>query len=353
MIWESFDGSVRELDWGTLQDLANQAAHTLAARGVARGDRVAVVLPATPEAAAIFFGVWKLGAILLSMSVLYGDDGIQHRLSDSGARLLVTDPENAPRFDRTWAPDVLVLEHDTLAAASDRFRLRRHLGRRSGPALLHVRDDGARERDRARPPLHPRARGVPVLPRGYARRTLPRDGRVGLGSRYRPAAGPLAARGGPVRLPARGGLRPEQATRLPEPSPGDERLHDADRDALDDGDRRRRCAIPAVVSPRVLGRGAAQPRGDPLVSRAVRSHGARLLRAHRVLPARCQLSVPRGAPGVDGEADARLGRADPGRGRAARRTRRAWRDLPPCPLQPALSTGLLEERRGRRADVRR
>ena len=118
MIWESFDGSRRELDWGELQDLANQAAHTLASRGVTSGDRVAVVLPPTPEAAAIFFGVWKLGAILLSMSVLYGDDGIEHRLSDSQACLLVTDPENAPRFDRPWAPDVLVLEPGALAAAS-------------------------------------------------------------------------------------------------------------------------------------------------------------------------------------------------------------------------------------------
>src|ERR1022692_3366318 len=121
MVWESFDGSTRELVWGELQDLANQAAHTLSARGVARGDRVAVVLPPTPEAAAIFFGVWKLGAILLSMSVLYGDDGIEHRLSDSGARLLVTDSQNAPRFDRPWAPDTLVLEPDTLAAAPTDF----------------------------------------------------------------------------------------------------------------------------------------------------------------------------------------------------------------------------------------
>src|SRR3954454_16890911 len=117
IVWESFDGSTRELAWGELQDLANQAAHTIAARGVTRGDRVAVVLPATPETAAIFFGVWKLGAILLSMSVLYGDEGIQHRLSDSQPRLLVTDEENAPRFDRPWAPETLVLEQDTLAAA--------------------------------------------------------------------------------------------------------------------------------------------------------------------------------------------------------------------------------------------
>ena len=121
MVWESFDGSTRELEWGELQDLANQAAHTLSACGVRQGDRVAVVLPATPEAAAIFFGVWKLGAILLSMSVLYGDDAIEHRLSDSGAKLLVTDAGNAPRFDRPWAPDTLVLEPDTLAAAPTDF----------------------------------------------------------------------------------------------------------------------------------------------------------------------------------------------------------------------------------------
>jgi acetyl-CoA synthetase len=114
MVWESFDGSFRELAWGELQDLANQAAHTLAAHGIGRGDRVAVVLPPIPETAAVFFGVWKLGAILLSMSVLYGDEAIRHRLADSGARLVVTDDANAARFE---GASVLVLREDTLAAA--------------------------------------------------------------------------------------------------------------------------------------------------------------------------------------------------------------------------------------------
>jgi acetyl-CoA synthetase len=120
MVWESFDGSYRELVWGELQDLANQAAHVLRDHGIERGDRVAVVLPPTPEAAAIFFGVWKLGAILLSMSVLYGDDSIRHRLGDSGAKLLVTDPANADRFDG-FGVDVLMLEEDGLAGASTEY----------------------------------------------------------------------------------------------------------------------------------------------------------------------------------------------------------------------------------------
>jgi acetyl-CoA synthetase len=115
MIWESFDRTARELDWGELQDLANQAAHVLAAHGVQRGDRVAVVLPPTPETAAVFFGVWKLGAILLSLSVLYGDDAIKHRLDDSEAKLVVADESNAHRFA---GRDVLLLDPDQLAAAS-------------------------------------------------------------------------------------------------------------------------------------------------------------------------------------------------------------------------------------------
>src|SRR3954454_10217219 len=116
MVHEHFDGERRELTWGELQDLSNQAANLLAARGVERGDRVAVVLPPTAETAAIFFGTWKLGAILLSMSVLYGDDGIRHRLDDSQPRVLVTDATNASRFE-----DPLVLDESLLARESKDF----------------------------------------------------------------------------------------------------------------------------------------------------------------------------------------------------------------------------------------
>src|SRR4051794_13401512 len=114
MVHEHFGGTVREVHWGELQDLANQAAHALRANGVERGDRVAVVLPPTPETAAIFFGTWKLGALLLSMSVLYGDEGIRHRLADSTPAVLVTDRANAPRFDH---PKVLVLDDGLLDGA--------------------------------------------------------------------------------------------------------------------------------------------------------------------------------------------------------------------------------------------
>src|SRR5438105_11485907 len=69
MIHERFSGAVREISWGELQDMSAQFANVLAGMGVQRGDRVAVVLPPTPETAAVFFATWKLGALLLAMSV--------------------------------------------------------------------------------------------------------------------------------------------------------------------------------------------------------------------------------------------------------------------------------------------
>ena len=346
MLWESFDGRRRELTWGELQDLANRAANLLASRGVGRGDRVAVVLPPTPETAAIFFGTWKLGAILLSMSVLYGDDGIQHRLNDSGARLLVTDADNAPRFDHDWAPDVLVLDEETLAAAPNDAVVADTAA--DDPAQLYYTSGTT---GLAKGIVHAHRYLLAHEEFVYChevrgRRALPRDGRVGVGGRDRAAARALAARGGAVRVSPGGRLRSAQAARLPQPQPGHERVHDPYRDARDDGGRGRRHPLPAGLPARLLGRRAAQPGGDPLVPRAVRPDRARLLRAHRVVSARRQLPRDGGAGGLDGEADAGLGRADPRRGRAARAPRRAGRDLPPRPLEPALPARLLAERGG-------
>ncbi len=121
MIHEDFGGNIRRVDWGELQDLSNRFANVLAANGVERGDRVAMLLPATPETAAAFFGTWKTGAILLSMSVLYGDEGIRHRLTDSQAKVLVTNQANADRIERSLVEHVLILDDELLAKGSTSF----------------------------------------------------------------------------------------------------------------------------------------------------------------------------------------------------------------------------------------
>ena len=103
MVWEDWRGNERRVTFGELQDVSSKFAHALEAQGVERGDRVATLLPSLPETAAVFLGIYKRGAILLAMSILYGDEGIEYRLRDSGAKAVVTDAQNRHRI-----PDGLV-----------------------------------------------------------------------------------------------------------------------------------------------------------------------------------------------------------------------------------------------------
>jgi acetyl-CoA synthetase len=89
MLWEDWQGNRRDVTFGEVKETSNRIANMLASLGVEPGDRVACLMPSLPETAAAFMGVYKMGAILLSLSMLYGDEGIEHRLRDSGAKVLI------------------------------------------------------------------------------------------------------------------------------------------------------------------------------------------------------------------------------------------------------------------------
>src|SRR3954452_9522399 len=63
MVHEDFEGTVREVRFGELQESANRFANVLSAHGLAPGDRVAILLPPTPETAPAFFGTYRCGPI--------------------------------------------------------------------------------------------------------------------------------------------------------------------------------------------------------------------------------------------------------------------------------------------------
>ena len=79
---------------------SNRWANALRAVGVGRGDRVAIVLSQRPEVALAHIATYKLGAVAVPLAVLFGDDALEFRLRDSGARAVVFDGLTAPKLDR-------------------------------------------------------------------------------------------------------------------------------------------------------------------------------------------------------------------------------------------------------------
>ena len=91
------DGVVTKWPYGALEEKSNRLANALRAHGLARGDRCAVLLPQSAEAALTHLAVYKLGAVALPLFTLFGEDGLAFRLEDAGARMLVTDRANLPK----------------------------------------------------------------------------------------------------------------------------------------------------------------------------------------------------------------------------------------------------------------
>ncbi|MFN4011205.1 MAG: acyl-CoA synthetase [Pannonibacter sp.] len=84
------DGSARDWTYSGLAAASNRFANVLAGRGIKPGDRVALLLPQAPETAIVHLAVYKLGAIAVPLAALFGSDALRYRLTDSGARVLVT-----------------------------------------------------------------------------------------------------------------------------------------------------------------------------------------------------------------------------------------------------------------------
>ena len=84
-------GDCASLTYAELQQEANRLSNALRHLGVARTDRVAIILPQRLETAIAHIGCYQLGAIAMPMSILFGPDAVALRMQDSGASIAIVD----------------------------------------------------------------------------------------------------------------------------------------------------------------------------------------------------------------------------------------------------------------------
>ncbi|WP_442815743.1 class I adenylate-forming enzyme family protein [Streptomyces sp. NBC_01207] len=108
-----FDGRI---GYAEADGLSDSVAGHLAARGIRRGDRVAVMLQNTPHFVLAVLAAWKAGAVVVPLNPMYKSGEVGHVLRDSGAAALVCDGGAWTRYLREAVRDSAVR---TVLTASD------------------------------------------------------------------------------------------------------------------------------------------------------------------------------------------------------------------------------------------
>lgn len=108
--YEAPDGGLETYSFDDLDDRSDRLAAALSDLGVETGDRVGVVVPQKPQNPLTHLANWKLGAVSVPLTVLFGRDALQYRLADSEAKAIVVDPSVRETIDeiREECPE---LEH--------------------------------------------------------------------------------------------------------------------------------------------------------------------------------------------------------------------------------------------------
>ncbi|MGY6708190.1 MAG: AMP-binding protein [Rhizobiaceae bacterium] len=84
------EGEAASLTYGDLAERSNAFAAALKARGVTRGDRVALLLPQCFETVIAHVAIYKLGAIAVPLALLFGVEALEYRLHAAGVKAVVT-----------------------------------------------------------------------------------------------------------------------------------------------------------------------------------------------------------------------------------------------------------------------
>ena len=129
------DGRDETLSFRELSEWSARFAHWLAARGIAPGDRVAIMLEPSLAFYAGLFGAIKRGAIAVPLFTLFGPDGVRLRVDDCTPRLLLTQADKADTARGLDGLDVVVAD-DAFVTALARYPT--HYEVRSTPDDLAV-----------------------------------------------------------------------------------------------------------------------------------------------------------------------------------------------------------------------
>ena len=89
----------KEITWAVFHEKSNRIANMLMARGIGKGDKVAILLMNCLDWLPIYFGILKTGALAVPLNFRYASDEIEYCLDLAEANVLIFGPEFIGRVE--------------------------------------------------------------------------------------------------------------------------------------------------------------------------------------------------------------------------------------------------------------
>ena len=99
LVHEDTAGNITRMTFGELDKASAQIANLLQSYGVKAGDKVATMLPRTPELLTVVLATWRIGAVYQPLFTAFGYDSIKYRMDKADTKVIFTNLENRSKFE--------------------------------------------------------------------------------------------------------------------------------------------------------------------------------------------------------------------------------------------------------------
>src|SRR2546430_7755727 len=100
LVYVDEDGATTRTSFDEVAEASRRFANVLKADGLARGDRVAVFLSQSLELPIAHLAAFRSGLVSVPLFTLFGEDALEFRLANSGARAVVTDEDGWEKLSK-------------------------------------------------------------------------------------------------------------------------------------------------------------------------------------------------------------------------------------------------------------
>ncbi len=141
LLWQGKQGQSQQWSFEQLDQASAQLANYFQALGIQQGDRIAGLLPRTPELLITILATWRIGAVYQPLFTAFESKAIEHRIATAQTKLIVTNTEQHAKLNGIDIAHILTVDAALSTTGVDFWQQLAMQSTQQHPVMLSFEDD--------------------------------------------------------------------------------------------------------------------------------------------------------------------------------------------------------------------